>query len=67
MPEVWERYRDLLRRCPMHGEPEWTQVPIFYNSVNTPKIMMLDVSANGTLLDKPPRESLEILEKTRPK
>ncbi|KAK8716460.1 hypothetical protein V6N13_043767 [Hibiscus sabdariffa] len=47
----------------MHGLPEWTQVSIFYNSVNTPTRMMLDASANGTLLDKPPRESLEILDK----
>ncbi|KAK9033673.1 hypothetical protein V6N11_049859 [Hibiscus sabdariffa] len=63
MHEAWKRYRDLFRRCPMHGLPEWTQVSIFYNSVNTPTRMMLDASANGTLLDKPPRESLEILEK----
>ncbi|KAK8540251.1 hypothetical protein V6N12_046539 [Hibiscus sabdariffa] len=63
MHEAWERYRDLFRRCPMHGLPEWTQVSIFYNSVNTPTRMMLDASANGTLLDKPPREGLEILDK----
>ncbi|KAL4273391.1 hypothetical protein GQ457_13G013790 [Hibiscus cannabinus] len=63
MHEAWERYRDLFRRCPMHGLPEWTQVSIFYNSVNTPTRMMLDASANGTLLDKPPRESQEILDK----
>ncbi|KAL4318469.1 hypothetical protein GQ457_18G014130 [Hibiscus cannabinus] len=36
---------------------------IFYNSINTPTRMMFDASANGTLLDKPPREGLEILEK----
>ncbi|KAK8578693.1 hypothetical protein V6N12_069037 [Hibiscus sabdariffa] len=63
MHEAWECYRDLFRRCPMHGLPEWTQVSIFYNSVNTPTRMMLNASANGTLLDKPPRESLEILDK----
>ncbi|KAK8593499.1 hypothetical protein V6N12_045579 [Hibiscus sabdariffa] len=63
MHEAWERYRDLFRHCPMHGLPEWTQVSIFYNSVNTPTRMMLDASANGTLLDKPPREGLEILDK----
>ncbi|KAK8601169.1 hypothetical protein V6N12_051011 [Hibiscus sabdariffa] len=63
MHEAWERYRDLFRRCLMHGLPEWTQVSIFYNSVNTPTRMVLDVSANGTLLDKPPREGLEILDK----
>ncbi|KAK9024824.1 hypothetical protein V6N11_064730 [Hibiscus sabdariffa] len=49
MHEAWERYRDLFRRCPMHGLPEWTQVSIFYNSVNTPTRMMLDASTNGTL------------------
>ncbi|KAK8491397.1 hypothetical protein V6N11_073723 [Hibiscus sabdariffa] len=63
MHEAWEHYRDLFRRCPMHGLPEWTQVSIFYNSVNTLTRMMLDASANGTLLDKPPRESLKILDK----
>ncbi|KAK8715306.1 hypothetical protein V6N13_042643 [Hibiscus sabdariffa] len=63
MHEAWKHYRDLFRRCPMHRLPEWTQVSIFYNYVNTPTRMMLDASANGTLLDKPPRESLEILEK----
>ncbi|KAK9046095.1 hypothetical protein V6N11_051995 [Hibiscus sabdariffa] len=62
MHEAWKHYRDLFRRCPMHGLPKWTQVSIFYNSVNTPTRMMLDASDNGTLLDKPPRESLEILE-----
>ncbi|KAK9024821.1 hypothetical protein V6N11_064727 [Hibiscus sabdariffa] len=63
MHEAWEQYGDLFRHCPMHGLPEWTRVSIFYNSVNTPTRMMLDASANGTLLDKPPREGLEILEK----
>ncbi|KAK8597332.1 hypothetical protein V6N12_065803 [Hibiscus sabdariffa] len=63
MHEAWEHYRDLFRCCPMHRLLEWTQVSIFYNSVNTPTRMMLDASANGTLLDKPPREGLEILEK----
>ncbi|KAK8562300.1 hypothetical protein V6N12_010384 [Hibiscus sabdariffa] len=63
MHEAWERYRDLFRRCPMHGLPQWTQVSIFYNFFNTPTRMMLDASANGTLLYKPPREGLEILEK----
>ncbi|KAL4377135.1 hypothetical protein GQ457_02G026990 [Hibiscus cannabinus] len=63
MHEAWESYRDLFRRCPIHGLPEWMQVSIFYNSVNTPTRTMLDASANGILLDKPSRESLEILDK----
>ncbi|KAL4385024.1 hypothetical protein GQ457_15G018220 [Hibiscus cannabinus] len=63
MHEAWERYIDLFRCSPMHGLPEWTQVSIFYNFVNTPTRMMLHASVHGTLLDNPPRESLEILDK----
>ena len=24
--EAWERYKELLRRCPHHGIPDWLQV-----------------------------------------
>src|SRR5262249_47929642 len=24
--EAWERYKDLLKRCPHHGLPKWLQV-----------------------------------------
>ncbi|KAK8680684.1 hypothetical protein V6N13_109624 [Hibiscus sabdariffa] len=27
MHEAWDQYRDLFRRCPMHGLPEWTHNP----------------------------------------
>ncbi|KAK5836214.1 hypothetical protein PVK06_011975 [Gossypium arboreum] len=32
--DTWERYKDLLRRCPHHGLPLWLQVQTFYNGVN---------------------------------
>ncbi|KAL4354020.1 hypothetical protein GQ457_06G014920 [Hibiscus cannabinus] len=48
-------------RCLMHGLPKWIPLSIFYNSVNTPTKMMLYASTNGTLLEKPPHEGLEIL------
>ena len=61
MYEAWERYRELLLKCPLHGFPTWTQVTMFYNAVNTPTRMMLDASANGTLLDRRPEEAIELL------
>ena len=42
----------------MHGLPEWTQVSIFYNSVNAHTRIMIDASTNGTLLDRPADEGL---------
>ena len=63
MYEAWERYRELLHKCLLYGFPLWTQVTMFYNATNAPTRMMLDASANGTLLDKAPEEAIEILKK----
>ncbi|KAK8619717.1 hypothetical protein V6N13_135998 [Hibiscus sabdariffa] len=61
--ECWDRYKGLLRKCNNHGFQEWTQVVMFYNGVNAPTRMMLDASANGTLLDKSPEEAFDILDR----
>ncbi|KAL4282844.1 hypothetical protein GQ457_16G021330 [Hibiscus cannabinus] len=53
----------VLRKCFNHGFQDWTQVVMFYNGVNAPTRMMLDASANGTLLDKSPEEAFEILDR----
>ncbi|KAK8659610.1 hypothetical protein V6N13_029809 [Hibiscus sabdariffa] len=63
MYECWDRYKGLLRKCTNHGFQDWTQVVMFYNGVNAPTRMMLDASANGTLLDKFPEEAFEILDR----
>ena len=31
--EAWERYTELLRKCPHHGLPFWIQVQTFYNGL----------------------------------
>ncbi|KAK8616740.1 hypothetical protein V6N13_116710 [Hibiscus sabdariffa] len=63
MFECWDRYKGLLRKCTNHGFHDWTQVMMFYNGVNAPTRMMLDASANGTLLDKSPEEAFNILDR----
>ncbi|KAL4281737.1 hypothetical protein GQ457_03G019570 [Hibiscus cannabinus] len=63
MYEAWDRYKELFRKCPMHGFNEWKKVIMFYNGVNAPTRMMLDASANGTLLDKSAEEAIEILDR----
>jgi len=32
--EAWERYNDLLRKCPHHGLPKWHIAQIFYYGLN---------------------------------
>ncbi|KAA3481403.1 Retrotransposon gag protein [Gossypium australe] len=43
--DAWERYKDLLRRCPHHRLLLWLQVQTFYNSVNSSTRQMIDSSA----------------------
>ncbi|KAK8540225.1 hypothetical protein V6N12_046514 [Hibiscus sabdariffa] len=63
MYEAWDRYKELFRKCPMHGFNEWTKVIMFCNGVNATTRMMLDASANGTLIDKSAEEAIEILDR----
>ncbi|KAH9735010.1 hypothetical protein KPL71_017596 [Citrus sinensis] len=61
--EAWERFKELLRRCPHHGIPCCIQLETFYNGLNPSTRLMVDASANGALLSKSYTESYEILER----
>ena len=32
--DAWERFKDLLRKCPYHGIPPWVQIQTFYNGLH---------------------------------
>ena len=32
--EAWERFKELLRKCPHHGILYWIQMETFYNGLN---------------------------------
>ena len=61
--EAWERFKELLRRCPHHGIPYCIQLETFYNGLNPSTRLMVDASANGALLSKSYTEAYEILER----
>ena len=61
--EAWERFKELLRKCPYHGLPHWIQMETFYNGLNAQTRSMVDASANGALLMKSYNEAYEILER----
>ena len=60
--EAWERYKDLLRKCPHHGLPVWFQVQTFYNGSGSNTRTMIDTAAGGTLMGKTPEKVYELLE-----
>ncbi|EXC05288.1 hypothetical protein L484_012321 [Morus notabilis] len=60
---AWERFKELLRKCPLHGIPHWIQMETFYNGLNEQTRVMVDAAANGALLAKSYNEGYEILER----
>ncbi|XP_062094211.1 uncharacterized protein LOC133800271 [Humulus lupulus] len=61
--DAWERFKELLRKCPHHGIPHCIQMETFYNGLNAVSRMVLDASANGAILSKSYNEAFEILER----
>ncbi|KAK5776564.1 hypothetical protein PVK06_044524 [Gossypium arboreum] len=60
--DAWERYKDLLRRCPHYGLPLWLQVQTFYSGVNPSTRQMIDPTAGGTINNKTPEDAYEFIE-----
>ncbi|XP_052299243.1 uncharacterized protein LOC127902982 [Citrus sinensis] len=61
--DAWEKFKELLRKCPHHGIPYCIQLETFYNGLNPSTRLMVDTSANGALLSKSYNEAYEILER----
>ena len=48
--ESWERYKDLIDKCPNHQMPKWLLVQTFYRSCPSEEKGTLDTSASGSLM-----------------
>ncbi|KAL5567270.1 hypothetical protein UlMin_030434 [Ulmus minor] len=60
--EAWERFKDLLRKCPHHGLPLWMQVQTFYNGLLSNTQTMVDAASGGAFFNKSPEEGYELIE-----
>ena len=64
MVEAWERFHELLRRCPHHNLTRWMQVHMFYNGLSNSARTIIDASVGGSLMKKTTDQAYEILEDT---
>ncbi|KAK4280836.1 hypothetical protein QN277_012406 [Acacia crassicarpa] len=60
--EAWERFKELLRKCPQHELQDYEQARIFYNGLLPSCRMMINAAAGGKLKTKTPEEALELFE-----
>ncbi|XP_076907440.1 uncharacterized protein LOC143563881 [Bidens hawaiensis] len=51
-PLAWERFHNLLSRCPQHGLSEWAVVKKFYNGLTFEMQQRFNTSAGGNMLLK---------------
>ncbi|GJX78500.1 reverse transcriptase domain-containing protein [Tanacetum coccineum] len=50
--EAWDRFKDLLNKCPNHSFSPLHQIDTFYNSLNQSDQDSLNSAANGNFLTK---------------
>ena len=60
--EAWERFKDLLRKCPHHSFTKWMQVHHFYKGLSHPTWTLIDASTGGAIMGKNEVEAYQILE-----
>ena len=60
--EAWDRFHELLRKCPHHKLTRWMQVHTFYNGLRNATRTVIDASAGGALMKKTTDQAYEILE-----
>ncbi|XP_075500024.1 uncharacterized protein LOC142538597 [Primulina tabacum] len=60
--EAWERYKELLRKCPNHSFEDWVQIELFYNGLIGQTRGTVDAAAGGTIFAKSPEQAYDLLE-----
>ncbi|XP_024965685.1 uncharacterized protein LOC112505870 [Cynara cardunculus var. scolymus] len=61
--DAWERFKDLLRKCPHHGVPHCIQLETFYNGLSNSAKTILNATAGGAFTAKTYNEGHDILER----
>ena len=62
LADSWERFHELLRRCPNHRLTRWMQVHTFYNGPSDYTRTIIDASIRGALMKKTTNQAYIILE-----
>ena len=59
---AWERFKRLLKRCPMHGIDLPTQMDIFYHAMNYTSKGIIDASYCGAFKRRSAEEAKQVIE-----
>ena len=62
LAEAWDRFHELLRKCPHHRLTRWMQVHTSYNGLRNATRTVIDALAGEALMKKTTDQAYEILE-----
>ncbi|XP_062118858.1 uncharacterized protein LOC133832548 [Humulus lupulus] len=60
--DVWERFKELLRKFPQYGIEKWMLVHIFYNGLCSTTRTIIDAASGGAFMSKSTNEAYDLLE-----
>ena len=60
--KAWERFHELLRRCPHYRLTRWMQVHTFFSGLSDYTRTVIDASTGGALMKKTIDQTYGILE-----
>ena len=60
--EAWDRYKDLLRKCPHHGLEKWMQLHHFYNGLIGTTRTLLGTLDGDALMSKSANDAYKLFE-----
>ena len=58
---AWERYKQLMRKCPIHGIEKMTQMNIFYHAMNYTSKGIIDAACCGAFKRKSAEEVNQLI------
>ena len=61
--DAWERFKDLIARCPTHGQPDYVLQQIFFMGVDAPTRARINLHTSCAFLDMDPREAWALMDK----
>lgn len=61
--EAWERYNEMLRRCPQHNIVNDQVVSYFYYGLQEESRIFIDSSTGGSVFDKTETEGIALIER----
>ncbi|XP_059636235.1 uncharacterized protein LOC132278469 [Cornus florida] len=60
--EAWERFGDLIRKCPQYDMPKWQLVNFFHKGLNEAQRYMVDASCGENFMLKSVEEAWQLFE-----